>query len=808
MFTLLRSIISYHILACAILLSPLQAKGQEIGGGLLYNGIPIETLRSSEILQASEALDYFSSYTLPGGYVAKGVAMRNLGHGNITITGIPAGAVVEMAFLYWAILNPTPTTAMAEGNFNGVFITGTLIGSCREPCWGAGLTHVYRADVTHLVRGNGTYTLSGFSSGLTTGGNPWETDVMLPLNEGATLVVIYRRSASPVQTIVMYEGCRFFLGHQRYTFNLSGFVADPVRKATLTIFGADGQSGGLVWDPEQNRWVYKDPLPDADIEYLEFNGSAIAGPPNSPWNGGDGRPLPQLWDTHTYDVTRIVSLGSKRVTIANPGFTTDKYVDCIVWVDALFGVTAKDTDGDGLVDAWEIEGYDHDGDGVKDVDLPEMGANPLRKDIFIEIDYMVAPDHTHKPKDEAVQIVTNAFANAPVKNPDRSEGITLHMDTGNLGGGNALPHQDTLIVWDGFDSIQKANFAKVRRPIFHYTIFAHDMEGMVGVSGISKGIPGSDFIVSLGSWTDKVGTINQQAGTFMHELGHNIGLRHGGGVHLPNYKPNYLSVMNYFFQMKGLRINGVDGHFDYSRFRNRTLTEYRLHEGLGIGGTINYGTRYTDANCNVKEVDFSKPIDWDGDGRIDKQAVTVDINGCDGKLQIIEGFKDWDHLVINGRALGVSSPEATRATSLKEESLPKEPDDEDYRVQIMPKAPALSDDDRPYPFPDAKTTEIKWGATGNEAITHYNVYILKRGTRKLLGTVPADPEGERYGTGVYRFELGRTGSVHKELQEDSWYGVSAVDRYGIESEIQSGGYPLKELSIEEWRKLEKELEKR
>ncbi len=31
----------------------------------------------------------------------------------------------------------------------------------------------------------------------------------------------------------------------------------------------------------------------------------------------------------------------------------------------------------------------------------------------------------------------------------------------------------------------------------------------------------------------------------MHELGHNLGLRHGGMDDL-NCKPNYLSVMNYF----------------------------------------------------------------------------------------------------------------------------------------------------------------------------------------------------------------------------------------------------------------------
>jgi hypothetical protein len=278
----------------------------------------------------------------------------------------------------------------------------------------------------------------------------------------------------------------------------------------------------------------------------------------------------------------------------------------------------------------------------------------------------------------------------------------------------------------------------------------------------------------------------------MHELGHNIGLRHGGGDHI-NYKPNYLSIMNYFFTDTGLIINGKDGNFDYSRFRNRTLNESRLHERLGIGGPVNYGTRFTDAGCNIREVYNSKPIDWNWNDKIDNRSVVVDINRCDGELRTLKSFKDWPALVLNGRALGVSSPEAIRATSFKEKALSEEPSDEedDYTVQIMPKSAALRDDGRPYPSPGANTTEIEWGPAGSEAITHYNVYLSKGGTKKLLGSVAADPEKEKYGTGVYRFELGSAESVHKELEEKGAYGVSAVDRYGNESGISGADYPLR-----------------
>ncbi|KYK24672.1 hypothetical protein AYK25_06015, partial [Thermoplasmatales archaeon SM1-50] len=42
----------------------------------------------------------------------------------------------------------------------------------------------------------------------------------------------------------------------------------------------------------------------------------------------------------------------------------------------------EDDDGDGLPNDWEIYGYDANGDGIIDVDLPAMGADPQHEDIF------------------------------------------------------------------------------------------------------------------------------------------------------------------------------------------------------------------------------------------------------------------------------------------------------------------------------------------------------------------------------------------------------------------------------------------
>lgn len=773
MGTLLKTGAFCLMLASSLWFIPQNTWGQKTGGGMSGKGESINShLKSIGPLVAADSdMHFFTSYTLPGGYVASGVAMRNLGAGKIIIKGIPRGATIEAAFLYWGIINPTATDAMAAGSFNGNAIKGINYSIGGDPCWYTGSMFAYRADVTEFVTGNGTYNLSGFASGITTGSSPWD-GVAAPLCEGATLVIVYRRETSFVQTIVLYEGCPLFFGDLRYGFTMGGFVADPVKKATLTIFGADGQDG-----------VGGGPIKDIDKEFLEFNGTIIA-QPNSPWNGADGQPLPQLWDTHTYNVKSLVAKGSKQVTVANTGYETQDYYDCMNWIGAIFAVTAKDTDRDGLVDDWETNGYDQDGDGAVDVDLPGMGANPKRKDVFVEIDYMVGDDHTHKPIGTATSMIVKSFKNAPVVNPDGSKGITLHIDDGSFGGGNALTHNDDLSLWENFDSIKEANFLSARKSIFHYCIFAHNLAGMGSTSGISRGIPGNGLVVSLGGWTNKTGTTQEQAGTFMHELGHNIGLRHGGSDH-SNYKPNYLSVMNYFFQTRGLSKNGVEGNFDYSRYKNITLDESNLKERLGIGNPKKYGTRFSDPSCTIRAVVASKPIDWDWDGATNAGSVSVDINhkppgdACDGVLSGLVGFIDWADLILNGRALGESSPNAFRGILSEQRNLSTK-----HVNPPMNELTVEADSNIP-PFPPSRTSrrtiapfvnQITWRPAGLEIVVHYNVYsISKTGAYSLIGKVLADPKQELTLLGEYTYTL--------PGENEGVYGVSTVDHYGNESSI-------------------------
>jgi len=412
----------------------------------------------------------------------------------------------------------------------------------------------------------------------------------------------------------------------------------------------------------------------------------------------------------------------------------DSIYDSSVFLDRFFwsqdaactGGAAVDTDGDGLLDNWETNGLTIDGELV---DLPAMGADPQHKDIFVEIDWMGNPGdgHNHQPDPDAILEIVDAFDNAPVSNPDGQTGIHLHVDSGpnapltwgdvatwgSLSDGDELTHQTNISTcsgsfsWSGFDTIKNANFIEAREAIFHYNIWGHSMcSAKSGTSGVSRNSSGasfgdgaSDFIVSLGGWTGQTGTEDQQAGTFMHELGHNLGLRHGGEDHL-QWKPNYISVMNYSFQTRGLMIGGTQGHFDYSRYDLANLNESNLNEtnGINIPGTVTQtlGTRYFCGQDNMKLDWDASAVDWNCDGDESDSSLNRNINqgvwwNKNSTFDTLTSQNDWTNMIYTGGALGapgasIDLPETSEIVdvSLEEDDdiAPTSPD-----VDVWVKAP-------------------------------------------------------------------------------------------------------------------------
>jgi hypothetical protein len=83
------------------------------------------------------------------------------GTGSITVTGV--SAAVFHAFLYWnGPTNSADPDANADVTFDGSPITGTNIGISGDNNWGFQNSQSYRADVTSLVTGDGTYSLADF----------------------------------------------------------------------------------------------------------------------------------------------------------------------------------------------------------------------------------------------------------------------------------------------------------------------------------------------------------------------------------------------------------------------------------------------------------------------------------------------------------------------------------------------------------------------------------------------------------------------------------------------------------------------
>jgi hypothetical protein len=321
-------------------------------------------------------------------------------------------------------------------------------------------------------------------------------------------------------------------------------------------------------------------------------------------------------------------------------------------------MTELDSDGDGLPDDWERNGYDANGDGTIDVDLPALGANPLRKDLFVECDWMNAA----APNANIWTAIENAFANAPTLNSDGTQGITIHIDRGQTGagggGGTIIPYADFIrydnstpnpgFTYTNFHTVKTNNFNANRLNVYRYCVFAWDNGYLTGSSGMAEDLWANDFFVSLGSWGADGQRADFQTGTFIHELGHTLNLRHGG-FEDTNSKDNYNSIMQYGngwitwngqnskfspSQMGGIDIDcnlqNVDGVYTYSEGMRHDLDENNLNENVGVCGNV--------------------ARDWNGNGTIQNSvSVNLDDNSA---LTTIRDYADWANIQINFRATG------------------------------------------------------------------------------------------------------------------------------------------------------------
>jgi hypothetical protein len=326
-----------------------------------------------------------------------------------------------------------------------------------------------------------------------------------------------------------------------------------------------------------------------------------------------------------------------------------------------------------------------------------------------------ACNHDHFPDDPLFRKVVDAYA---------AHGLTLYIDPVH----HAIPHA-TVVTFsrpgDGtqgakaacagadvvagdittggavnFHDIKNRNgyggpFDPKRKQVFRYTVFAHDNTCLsdaqgpgwcgacppgrstppglpfAGASGTAE-LPGNDFIVSLGDALNNAGgsTPNDpfiESGVFMHELGHTLGLHHFGDTGSPVLAPNYLSVMNYDYALKGILHASAPGssvsvealrELNYSEHTLGTLNEASLVEANGVSPVSSGYTGlvfFYNGMASYSVAPESGPIDWNGNGVIDSSPVVADLNLVNGATETMRGYRDWDHTAVDGGACTVNT---------------------------------------------------------------------------------------------------------------------------------------------------------
>lgn len=216
--------------------------------------------------------------------------MRGNGTGNISLSGV-SGTVTE-AYLYWhGPNNSTNNNANANVTFNGNSVTGTFLGVSSDNCWGFSNSLAYRANVSSLVSGNGTYSLANFYKAST------GTDV-----NGVSLIVFYNDGNNANnRDVVMFDGNDSNISNlydaDGWNITLAG-INYSSGTASAQFHVGDGQTFGDAALIANATTL----APAGNV----FNGLTV---PNAGFNQ-------TLWDIKDFDVTPLLSPGLNTLNVS------------------------------------------------------------------------------------------------------------------------------------------------------------------------------------------------------------------------------------------------------------------------------------------------------------------------------------------------------------------------------------------------------------------------------------------------------------------------------------------------------------
>jgi hypothetical protein len=285
-----------------------------------------------------------------------------------------------------------------------------------------------------------------------------------------------------------------------------------------------------------------------------------------------------------------------------------------------------DTDQDGLLDAHEVFGVEVSNVAIK---LATWGADPLLKDMFVEMDWkqcidITNPDNCPTLDANAGQMgagLTDANFQSAIVDPIKADfapaNVRLHFDTGRS---NSNPSTwNDWGDWGGAtmlgvgDGCGEYGNTPERAYMFHHAI-SYPPE--INMSGRNCLLPGPYLNVRVNA-----------PRIFTHETGHSLGIQHGGRPHKIsiNFKPHYVSLMNYLYQWNATFSPGtapVQG-------LNPTSLEERIGLGSGWPSTdirTSVLTKLRDHWCPVTPYSLGKCVNIDGNAGAGIPIGAVDWN--------------------------------------------------------------------------------------------------------------------------------------------------------------------------------------
>ena len=249
----------------------------------------------------------------------------------------------------------------------------------------------------------------------------------------------------------------------------------------------------------------------------------------------------------------------------------------------------RDSDDDGLLDGWEVDGLPRDVTGY------DGTLSPLHRDVLLAVSrYEDLDEATATAQVDRARAV---YAAIPTQNVDGTMGIALH------------------VKWT--DPVPKAGFGA------WWTVgdrmLRREERGLAHWLQITTGGGGQ------AQQTGDMGGAGAHWAAFAHELGHQLSLSHEGDS-APAWCPLYPSLMNYAFNYQ----LGGDGNairFSDGRFASVELLETALPERLPFPlAELKYLQAAPFRFTLAADGEGATRIDWNHDARFDEGLVEADVN--------------------------------------------------------------------------------------------------------------------------------------------------------------------------------------